>query len=61
MPNLTTKELAALEDQLGFEKALHCKYKGAAQETMEPELKRHFQEYADQHRQNYILLLDYLK
>ena len=32
MANLTTKELAALEDQLDFEKVLHCKYQEAAQE-----------------------------
>ena len=30
MANLTTKELSALEDQLGFEAVLCCKYQDAA-------------------------------
>ena len=30
MPNLSTKELSALEDQLGFERMLCCKYQDAA-------------------------------
>lgn len=29
MPNLTSKELSALSDQLDFEKVLHCKYLSA--------------------------------
>ena len=32
MTNLTGKELSALEDQLGFEKVLYCKYQAAEQE-----------------------------
>ena len=32
MPNLTTKELTALSDQLDFERVLHCKYLSAVQE-----------------------------
>ena len=32
MANLTSKELSALEDQLGFEKVLCCKYQAAEQE-----------------------------
>ena len=31
MANLTSKELSALEDQLGFEKVLCCKYQAAEQ------------------------------
>ena len=33
MANLTSKELTALEDQLGFEHTCVCKYQAAAQET----------------------------
>ena len=61
MANLTTKELAALEDQLGFEKMLCCKYQDAAQNTTEAELKTSYQQYASQHKQNYDTLLGFLK
>ena len=61
MANLTTKELAALSDQLGFEKVLHCKYKSAAQECMDPNMKTSFERYANQHKQNFDCLLGYLK
>lgn len=61
MANLTTKELAGLEDQLGFEKMLCCKYQDAAQTTTETELKNCFTQYAKQHKRNYETLLGFLK
>ena len=61
MANPTSKELAALSDQLDFEKVLCCKYQAAVQECTEPELKTSFQQYAQQHKQNYDCLLNYLK
>lgn len=61
MANLTTKELTALSDQLGFEKVLCCKYQSAVQESSDTELRSRFQQYADQHKQNYDCLLGYLK
>ena len=61
MANLTTKELAALSDQLDFEKVICCKYQAAAQECTEPDLKNCFQQYARQHKQNFDCLLNYLK
>lgn len=61
MPNLTAKELAGLSDQLNFEKVICAKYQAAIQETQDPELKTCFQQYADQHRQNYDCLLNFLK
>ncbi len=61
MPNLTTKELAGLSDQLNFEKVLHCKYTAAVQECQDQELKTKFQTCAQQHLQNYNTLLGYLK
>lgn len=60
MAILTSKELAALEDQLDFEKVLQCKYQEAAQECTEAELKNVFSQYAEQHKQNYTCLLNYL-
>ncbi len=61
MPNLTTKELAGLSDQLDFEKVLHCKYTTAVQECQDQELKSTFQTCAQQHLQNYNTLLNYLR
>ena len=61
MANLTTKELSALEDQLGFEQMCVCKYQAAARETNETELSNRFEQCAAQHRQNFSTLLLYLK
>lgn len=61
MPNLSSKELSALEDQLGFERMLCCKYQDAAQSTSESELKSTYNQYAAQHKQNYDTLLGFLK
>ena len=61
MANLTTKELAGLSDQLEFERVVCCKYQAAAQESTDAELKTCFQQCADQHKQNYTCLLNYLK
>ena len=61
MPNLTTKELTALSDQLDFEKVLHCKYLVAVQESQDQELKSKFQACASQHLQNYNTLLTHLR
>lgn len=61
MANLTTKELAALEDQLGFEQVCVAKYKAAAAETCDQTLKGCFNQYANQHQQNFNTLLTFLK
>ena len=53
MPNLTTKELSALSDQLDFERVLHCKYLSAVQESQDQELRGKFQACAGQHL-NYL-------
>ncbi len=61
MPNLTTKELAALSDQLDFEKVLHCKYLSAIPECQDQDLKSKFQSCANLHLQNYNTLLNHLR
>ena len=58
MPNLTTKELAGLSDQLDFEKVLCCKYQAAAQECTEADLKNCFQQC---HFQRYRFLKRYCR
>ena len=61
MANLTTKELGALEDQLTFEKVMCCKYQDAMQQCTDQEFKGCYQQYANQHRENYESLLKFLK
>ena len=61
MPNLTTKELTALSDQLDLERVLHCKYLSAVQESQDQELISKFQSCASQHLQNYNTLLGHLR
>lgn len=61
MANLTTKELGALEDQLGFEKVMCCKYQDAMQQSSDPTLKNSYRQYANQHKQNYESLLKFLQ
>lgn len=61
MADLTTKELAALEDQLNFEKMVCCKYQDAARSTNETELKDCYSQYAGQHKRNYDKLLSFLR
>lgn len=61
MANLTTKELGALEDQLGLEQLLCCKYQDAANQTGDAALKQQFQGCAQQHKTNYTNLLNFLQ
>lgn len=61
MANLTAKELTALSDQLNFEKMMVCKYQSAQQSCGDAGLQTAFGRYADQHRENYNELLQYLK
>ena len=61
MPNLTSKELSALEDQLNFEHTCMVKYQAAAQETSDAALQGTFQQCAGQHQQNFHSLLTFLK
>ena len=61
MANLSAKELSALSDQLNFERVICAKYQAAVQESEDAQLKTRYQQYADQHRQNYNCLLGYLQ
>ena len=61
MPNLTSKELTALSDQLDFERVLHCKYLSAVQESQDQELKDKFQSCASLPLKNYNPLLTHLR
>ncbi len=61
MANLTTKELSALNDQLGLEKVMYCKYQAAAQGCTDTNMKTSFQQYANQHKQKFDCLLGHLQ
>ena len=60
MADLTTKELDALTDQLNYERMMACKY-AAAKSECQGELCATFDRYAQQHRDNYQSLLNFLK
>lgn len=58
---LTTRELQALSNQMDLEQELHSQYERAAQTCQDERLQEQFQGLADQHRQNYVSLLGFLK
>ena len=58
MPNLTSKELAALEDQLAEEEILVKKYRTFADDSA---LKSKCAAIADTHQKHFNTLLGYLK
>ena len=60
MANLTSKELMALEDQLGMEQLLITKYHSTANQTTDPALKSKCQQMAQKHQEHYKKLLCHL-
>ena len=58
--NLTTKELTALEDQIGQEQTLVKKYQAMAQMSTDPAIKKSLTKFARQHQQHYNSLMTYL-
>lgn len=61
MANLTTKELSALEDQLGLEQVLVKKYTSEATQCSDTALRNHFESIAQKHQQHFDTLTGYLK
>ena len=53
MSHLTQKERSLLQDQLSHEKVCIEKYRGYAQKTKDPELRRMFNEFAQEELQHY--------
>lgn len=60
MANLTTKELTALDDQMGQEQTLIKKYQSMAAMCSDPEIKREFNDIAKKHQQHYDTLMTFL-
>ncbi len=61
MPNLTSKELSALEDQLAGEEILVKKYRSFAEQCTDNALKTKCTSIADTHQKHFNTLLGYLK
>ncbi len=60
MSNITTKELTAIEDQLGTESNLVKKYRTFAQQCTDAQLKTKCTQIADKHQQHFNTLMTYL-
>ena len=60
MPDLTSKELTALEDQLTMEQALIKKYKLYAQQCSDPQIRTKCEQIAAKHLNHYTRLLGQL-
>jgi len=58
--NLTTKELTALEDQIGQEQTLVKKYQAMAQISSDTTIKKSLTKFAKQHQQHCDTLISYL-
>lgn len=61
MPNLTSKELSALEDQLAGEEILVKKYRSFAEQCSDNALRTKCTAIADTHQKHFNTLLGYLK
>ena len=57
MAQLSTKELAAIEDHLSAEKLLITKYKSYAQMCEEPQIKAKCEQLAGKHQKHHERLL----
>ncbi len=58
--NLTTKELAAIEEQMYHEQLLVKKYKMYSENCKDPQLKQKCEQVAAQHQDHFIRLLNKL-
>ena len=59
-PTLTTKELTAIEEQLGSEQEIIRKYQMCSQNATDPTLQTLCQEMASKHQRNYDTLYGHL-
>ncbi|MCL2081521.1 MAG: spore coat protein [Oscillospiraceae bacterium] len=57
---LTTKELTALEDQLGVEQVMIKKYNAMANQCSDPAIRHRLTSIAGRHQQHYNTLIGYL-
>ena len=60
MPNLTQKELTALEEALGSEQLLVKKFRAYASQAQDPQIRESAEQMAGRHKQHYDTLMGYL-
>ena len=60
MPNITSKELTALEDLLAGEQLAVKKYQAFATQVSDPALKSKYEQMAGKHQQHYQKLVKFL-
>lgn len=60
MANLTTKELAAIEDQLEMEQNTIKKFQMYASQTTDPQLKTRCEQIASKHQNHFNTLMGHL-
>jgi len=58
--SLTTKELSALDEQLGSEQLMVKRCRAAASACTDPSIKQHFTTMADRHQKHYDTLVKFL-
>ena len=61
MASMTSKELTAIEDQLGMEQLMITKYKSIAGMTNDPQLKTKCEQISAKHQEHYNRLFCHLK
>ena len=60
MPNISAKELSALEDQLNLEQMLVKKYKTMATQCQDPQIKTKCEQISSRHQQHFNTLINHL-
>ena len=60
MPNLTQKELTALEEALTSEQLMIKKFRAYAQQAQDPQIRASAEQMAGRHKQHYDTLMGYL-
>ena len=60
MPNLTSKELDAIQDQLTMEQLMIQKYKIYSQTATDPQIKNKCEQIASKHQAHYDKLMNQL-
>ena len=61
MPQLTSKELTFLEDQIASEQNVISKFRMYAQTSVDGEIKSKWECMADKHQRHYDTLISHLK
>lgn len=61
MANLTSKELSALEDQIGLEETLIKKYEAMAYLCNDTKIQHDLNNFANKHRTHYNSLVSFLQ